>query len=442
MNHFESRAFYTIWLGQLISVAGSGLSEFALGLWVYQQTGSITQFGLVLFCKVLPALALAPLAGVLVDRYDRRAIMILADTGAALGAGLVAALVLTGRLAVWEVFLAVTLSSAFGTFQRPAYLSSITLLVPPKRLGQSAGMVLTSQAVADIASPILAGLLLGPLGLGGILLIDALTFVCGAAAALAVRFGGRAAPKAAEQSVRGDLAAAAAYLRGQPRLISLLAYFALITFLGGAIGTLLVPMVLGFAGPAVLGVVLAVAGGGLLLGGLTLSAWGGPADRLRGVFVFGLPFGLCLMSIGLRPSALLVAVFAAGAHFAVPFVAGLNQALWQAEVPLAMQGRVFALREMLVRSVQPLAPLATGLLADRVFAPLSWANSPLAGSLNLILGAGPGRGLGLLFVSMGSLALLAALVGLVNAVRRPTPTTAIALAAPPALAPDGVSQPR
>ena len=78
----------------------------------------------------------------------------------------------------------------------------------------------------------------------------------------------------------------------------------------------------------------------------------------------------------------------------------------------------------------------------RVFAPLSWANSPLAGGLNLIFGAGPGRGLGLLFVSLGSVALLAALVGLVSAVRRPTRTAAITLAAPPALASEGVSQPR
>ncbi len=417
MTRPDARVFYTIWLGQLVSVAGSGLSEFALGLWVYQQTGSITQFGFVLFCKVLPALALAPVAGVLVDRYDRRTVMILADTGAALGAGLVAVLVLAGQLAVWEVFLAVALSSAFGTFQRPAYLASISLLVAPRRLGQSAGLVFSSQAVADVASPILAGLLLGPLGLGGILLIDALTFGCAAATALAVRFGPQRARQPAGQSVRGELREAAVYLRGQPRLAGLLAYFALITFLGGAIGTLLVPMVLGFAGPAVLGVVLSVAGGGLLLGGLLLSAWGGPTDRLRGVFGFGVLFGVCLVLMGLRPSATLVALFAAGAHFTLPFVAGLNQALWQAEVPSELQGRVFALREMLVRAVQPLAPLATGLLADRVFAPLSWANSPLAGSLTLLLGAGPGRGLGLLFVALGAPALLAATFGLAAAER-------------------------
>ena len=119
------------------------------------------------------------------------------------------------------------------------------------------------------------------------------------------------------------------------------------------------------------------------------------------------------MLIGLRPSAVLVALFAAGAHFALPFVAGLNQALWQAEVPGELQGRVFALREMLVRAVQPLAPLATGLLADRVFAPRSWENSPLASVLTLLLGAGPGRGLGLLFVALGAPALLAGGIGLI-----------------------------
>jgi hypothetical protein len=129
-------------------------------------------------------------------------------------------------------------------------------------------------------------------------------------------------------------------------------------------------------------------------------------------------FGVCLMLMGLRPWAALVALCAAGAHFALPFLAGLNQAIWQAEVPSELQGRVFALREALVRAVQPLAPLAIGVLADQVFARLTWTSGPLAGALTLLLGTGPGRGLGLLFLALGAPALLAALIGLAAQRRR------------------------
>src|SRR3989304_7909826 len=116
------KTFSLIWLGQLVSIAGSGLSEFALALWVYQRTESVMQFAFVFVFKALPTILISPLAGALIDRWDRRKIMIWGDTGAALSTLAVAALLFLGRLETWHIYLATMISSTFGAFQVPAYI--------------------------------------------------------------------------------------------------------------------------------------------------------------------------------------------------------------------------------------------------------------------------------------------------------------------------------
>ena len=115
----DMKTFLVIWVGQLVSVVGSGLTRFALGLWVYQRTGSVTQFALIALCTILPHLLLSPLAGLLVDRWDRRWIMILSDIGAGCGTFLIAALFFSDHLALWHIYLITTISAAFDTFQWP-----------------------------------------------------------------------------------------------------------------------------------------------------------------------------------------------------------------------------------------------------------------------------------------------------------------------------------
>ena len=130
----------------------------------------------------------------------------------------------------------------------------------------------------------------------------------------------------------------------------------------------------------------------LLSGSLLLSVWGGPQRRITGVLGFAVAFGLCLVLIGLRPLPWLIALAAFGAHFSIPFVNGLNQAIWQRVVAETMQGRVFAVRLMLGRSAQALAFVLAGPLADRVAEPLLAGSSPIGEALRLISGSGAGRG--------------------------------------------------
>ncbi len=408
------RVFTVIWIGQLASIVGSGLSEFALGLWVYQRTASVTQFAFVFLFKVLPTLVLSPLAGVLVDRWDRRWTMILSDAGAALSTLAIALLFFTNRLEIWHVCVAAAISSAFGAFQAPAYLATMSLLVPRKEIGRANGMAQVAQAASEILAPALAGVLVVTIQIRGVILIDFATFLFAVLTLLVVRLprlDHQPRSRVAEPSVLHELAYGWTYITSRPGLVGLLAFFAVIYFLGGMIGALIVPMILDFASADTLGVVLSVAGSGLLIGSVALSAWGGPRQRIQGMLGFALPFGLCLLLMGVRASAPLIALSALGAHFAIPFVSGLNQAIWQSKVAPQVQGRVFATRQMIVRAAQPLAFLIAGPLADRVFEPLLTPTGLLAGSVGQLIGVGKGRGIGLLFVIMGAVAMLAAVAG-------------------------------
>jgi MFS family permease len=394
-----------------VSLVGSGLSEFALGLWVYQRSGSITQFGFVFLFKVLPTILLSPLAGVVADRRDRRVTMMLADTGAALTTLVVAVLLLTGQLQVWHIYITTCIASACNTFQTPAYHAAMPQLIGKGQLGRANGLLQLAQAAADILTPALAGLLVTTIRVEGVLLIDGLTFLFAVVVMLAVRFPPlmNSPERPAKHSLIQEFSFGWTYIKARPGLMGLMALFAVVYFLSGMIGVLIMPLVLGFATPDTLGVILSVAGSGLMVGSLVLSAWGGPKNRMAGVVGFGALFGVCLALIGMRPSVITVAIFAFGAHSCLPFINGLNQAIWQSKVPPEVLGRVLAIRQMVTRVAQPAAFVIAGLLADQVFEPLLATNGPLASSVGLLIGVGPGRGSGLLFILMGAVMALVTL---------------------------------
>ena len=152
----------------------------------------------------------------------------------------------------------------------------------------------------------------------------------------------------------------------------------------------------------------------MLAGSLLMSIWGGPQRRINGVLNFELLSGICFVLVGLRPSFWLVAAGAFGAHVTIAVVYGSNQAIWQSKVAPEVQGRVFATQQMVARAAAPLAYLLAGPLADRLFNPLLTVDGPLASGLGQILGTGPGRGIGLIFLLMGVVKVAVTLIGRAN----------------------------
>ena len=408
--------FYIIWLGQLVSLVGSGLTSFALGVWVFERNGSVTQFALIGLCAVLPRIVLSPLVGPLIDRWDRRWAMIVSDTGAGLSTLAIVILLFAGRLEIWHIYLAAGISAAFSTIQWPAYMATTTLLVSKENLGRANGMSQFGQAAAEILAPAMAGALLLTIRLQGVILIDFATFLFAVGTLLMVRI-----PKAQTTTTARDDSGASSwwdeitfgwrYITARRGLFGLLIFLAIVNFIWGMVGALITPMILGFTSSDVLGIIISIAGGGMLVGSLVMSIWGGPQRRIYGVLNFEALSGVCFLLMGLRPSLWPIALGAFGAHLTIAIVYGSNQAIWQSKVAPDVQGRVFATQQMITRAATPLAFLLAGPLAERVFEPLLAANGPLAGSLGGIIGAGAGRGIGLMFILMGVVKILVSLGG-------------------------------
>jgi hypothetical protein len=408
------RAFGLMWFGQLISLVGSGISRFALGVWVYQRTGSATNFALITLCAFLPGLLTAPFGGALVDRWDRRWVMVGCNLASALGILSIVLLARAGALQVWHVYLVAGISSVVNSFHWPAYIASTTQMVPKRHLGRANGLMQFGQAAAEGLAPMLAGVLIGLVGMAGVILVDAVTFLFAASSLLLVRIP-RPEVSGAGRKARGSLFSEAAFgwtfIRERPGLFGLLLFFAAVNIVSSIAVVLVTPLVLSFASSKVLGTVQAVSSSGLLAGSVVMTITGGPRPRIYGVLGFGVLTGVALAVVGWAANPVSIATGLFLLTFGGPFINGSSQAIWQQKVPHDIQGRVFAVRRLIAQFTVPLGFLSAGPLADYVFRPLLVAGGPLAGSVGKVLGVGPGRGIGLIYVILSVVPVAVSLVG-------------------------------
>jgi MFS transporter, DHA3 family, macrolide efflux protein len=407
------QVFMIIWLGQFVSLVGSGLTTFAIDLWVYQQTGSVTQYALIALFSIVPPILVSPVAGAFVDRWDQRRIMILSDSGAAVATLFIALLFFSGHLQIWYICVAVSVISVCNVFHNLASTTTITLFVPKKHLGRASGIVQIGESLTELFIPALAGILILTIHMQGILLIDFVTYFFSLGILLIVRFPKRkiTAINTIEGyqgigSLKSDVIYSWNYISAYPGLLGLLLYFAATNFMIGSISILIIPMLLTFVSSATAGSILSIGGIGTLVGSLVMGAWGGPKRRVDCILGFGILLGGCIFLAGLRPSVTLITIAIFGGLLCFPLIAGCSQALLLSKIAPNVQGRVFALQEMITSSSLTLAYLFAGPLADYVFEPLLVSGGPLSGSIGRMIGVGPGRGIGLLFILFGILQII------------------------------------
>jgi DHA3 family macrolide efflux protein-like MFS transporter len=399
------KTFLVIWAGQLVSIIGSGLTGFALSVWMFEQTGQATPLALNALFFNLPRVILSPIAGSIADRYNRRMILILADCGAALTTLAVAMILVSGNLQVWHIYLTTAISSAFSAFQEPAYRASITMMVPKKDLARAGGIQQIGFAIQSILTPLIASVLYLSVGLEGVILIDFATFFIAIGALLVVRIPQpRATTETGEegekQSMWQDSLFGWRYLRKQPGLFGLLWYYAAVNFFLSLSGVLMLPLVLSYGAAMDIGVIQMAGGAAMLIGGLVMGVWGGPKSRL----IWGVVAAIALSGFGyflagLRPITWVIGAAQFVILFFIPISAALSQAVWQKKVAPDIQGRVFAIRAMIAYLIIPLANLVAGPLADNVFEPLLEEGGALSGSFVAgLVGVGAGRGIALIFI--------------------------------------------
>jgi len=404
------RTFTVIWFGQLISTIGSGLTGFALGVWIYEQTGSPTLFAISLFVYFLPRVILSPFAGVLADRLDRRIVMIASDSLAAAATLAIALLYFSGDLQIWHIYISNVVFAIANTLQWPAYSAATTLLVPKEHLGRAGGMTQVGDAISSLIAPGVAGILYVATGLKTIIIIDLVSFLFAFVTLIAVRF-----PRPEKQGEENftffqDSLVGWRFIIKRKGFLALQIIFAIMNFCGSITYAMFTPMILEIAKPDTLGLISSILGGGFLVGTLILSIWGGPKRRIFGTYTFEFCFGLSIFLTGWATTVPLIVAAQLLGTLTVPIANGCTQALWQSKVPQDMQGRVFSARPMISFSIIPLAYLLSGPLSEKLFIPAMVEGGAIALRFGDFLGVGPERGIGLMYIVFGLIYMLAAQV--------------------------------
>jgi len=409
--------FSVVWLGQLVSMTGSGMTRFALTIWVWQETGEATALAIVAIFSFAPAIFFSPIAGAIVDRVSRKRVMIASDLAAGLSTVALLILFSTGHLEIWHLWAAGFFASAFESFQFPAYSAAITTMIEKKHYTRANAMLTMVQSASMIIAPILAGALLGFIGINGIMIIDIATFTFAIGALLLVTI-----PNPTETAVgrasRGTLLQESVfgfrYIFSNRSLLGLLLIFFTTNLTFGLSMILLAPMILSRTGnnAGILATTMTAFGVGGVVGGLVIAAWGGFKRRIPGVLlglVFLSIFGQIVIGVGRS-----IQVWAAGAFLALffmPLVNGSSQAIWQAKVSPDIQGKVFATRRLVAQISAPVAMIMGGRLADAVFEPAMASGGAFAQFFQPLVGSGPGSGMAVIFVFAGILGVIAALIG-------------------------------
>ncbi len=411
------RIFLAVWLGQTLSLVGTALTSFALGVWVYRSTGSVTLYSLISLFTVLPGILVAPFAGALVDRWNRRWILVSSDLGAGLITATFAALVHFDRLAVWHLYALLSISSILNAFQFPAFSAATTQLVDKKDLTRAAGLSQLTEGLALILGPFLAPLIEAQIGLFGVTQVDLCTLLLAMSILLFVRIP---PPEisAAGQEGKGSLVREAAYgwefIRNRPGLLGLLIFFMAVNVVLGFMHVLVPPLILEMSNAIVLGRVMAFSAMGLLVGSVVISIVGNVRRRVRGILSIIAAQGIALVIGGLQRQpvgvALLAFLFMCGAAVSL----ALSQSIWQTKVPVDVQGRVFAVRRMTAWASLPVSYLLAGPLSDRVFSPLLAQGGSLSHLLGPIFGVGPGRGIAFFLSLLGMMLSLTTFFGFRN----------------------------
>jgi MFS family permease len=419
--------FSIVWLGQIVSVLASSMTGFGMTLWMYKQTESATAMAMMQVAFITPFLLLSPIAGAMVDRYNRKLMMMISDLGAVLSTAVILILYVSGYLEFWHLYIAAVINGLGNTFQWPAYSAAISTMVPKEQFGRANGLMSLIDSGPGVLAPVLAGAVLainidGPFdSFALIMLIDLITFFVAISALLVVFIP---QPPKTEEGEKGqgsiwkEAVFGFQYIFKRPSLLGLQLIFFVGNLFSGIGFTVFAPMILARTdqNSLIFGSVQTAGAIGGIIGGILMSAWGGFHRRVHGVLggwiLSGFSFALLGVAKGL-PGWIPVMVFSI---MLIPLINTSNQSIWQAKVAPDVQGRVFSARRLIAWFTQPVAPIIAGTLADFVLEPAMTTPSALSTIFGPIFGTGPGAGMGLLMSFAG---IAASMVGLSGYFIRP-----------------------
>ncbi|GAA2216654.1 hypothetical protein GCM10010429_44520 [Micromonospora olivasterospora] len=424
------RRFLGVASGQLVSLIGSAFTAWAIPIWIYLETGSVARLALFVTLGLVPGLVVAPLAGAVVDRSNRR-LVLLGGSGAALAIQFTLGLLLwTDTLQLWHLYSLMVALSVATAFQRLAYVASVPQLVPKRYLRHAIGVVEMVNGFGTLFVPLVAAGALATIGLDGILVLDIVSYTVAVGVTALIRWPAMMGWHRRE-TLTAEIANGFRYSWGHRHLRAMLIFFLVLNVFLAPPLILTSPLVLSSGDIGDVARVSFLSGLGATLAGLVVAVWGGPARRpMRGVLLAILAIALSCVLVGLRPDLALVAAGACGIAAGLTMTTGIYRAIVQVKIPQRYHGRAAALNQMISWSTLPrpggaaqrprrvgfavLAPAATAF-----FGPKLMPGGALAPTAGRLVGVGEGRGIALVYVLAGlAIAVLVLVSSRIKAIAR------------------------
>lgn len=409
----QLKPYLLLWSTQTFSSLGSGMTSYALVLWLYLRSGSALGTALLSVCSYAPYVIMSIFAGVLSDRWNKKRTMLVCDLLAALSTVAVFLLIKTDVLNVWHLYILNALNGLMNTVQQPASEVAATLLIPKDYYQKTGGLRSFSQSLNSILIPVLATALFAFGGIDTVIVIDLITF---AVAFLTLLFFIKIPESKAQRQKPEKLLTAARYgllwLRNNPLILTLIFYLACINLVASVHDAVLPAMILSISngGETVLGIVNTSVGIATLLGSVLVTVLPAPKNRVRVVsltLLISMSSENFLLAFGRSP--IVWCVGAVLGWLVIPIMNANLDVIFRSTIPVDMQGRVYSCRNTLQFFTIPVGFLTGGLLVDRVFEPLMSAQ-PTSSLLVSLFGETKGSGAAMLFSVIGFVGVLICLI--------------------------------
>ena len=393
----EMRSYLLLWFTQLVSGLGSAMTSYALVIWSYTQEGSALRTALLMVCSYAPYVIFSIFAGALSDRWDKKKTMLGCDALAALSTLVVLLLLKTGQLRIWHLYIVNAVSGLMNTVQQPASEVATTALLSPRFYQRVGGLRYLSSSLNSILTPMIATAIMGIWGMDAVIAMDLGSFVIAFAVLLFFIPIPKIESEGTSERVLKSAAEGVRCLRKNPGIFHLMLFLAAINLVASMYNAAFPAMMLSKASEAAMGAVNSIIGITMLAGSVLASFMKTPERRVRAIWCC-LMLSMCtenfFLAFGNR-----VWVWCFGAALgwiSIPWMNANLDAINRLNIPVEIQGRVFAARNSFQFFTIPLGYFLGGVLVDQVFEPVMRAQG--AGSILVrLFGSGKGSGAAFLF---------------------------------------------
>ncbi len=407
-NSKSLKTYLVLWITQTFSALGSGMTNYALVLWLYMKNGSALETSLLAVCSYAPYVLMSIFAGTLSDRWNKKYTMLVCDLTAALGTLAVLLLIKTNALCPWHLYLLNAVNGLMNTVQQPAGEVAATLLVPEKYYQKTSGLRSFSQSLNSILTPVLASVLFSFGGIDNVIMVDLVTFAVAFFSLLFfIKIPENDIPEKENESFWTSAKQGLLWLKNEPPVLYLMMFLACINFPASVYDTVLPAMVLSKTGNEnILGVINACAGIASLAGSVLAAVIPAPKNRVRSICItlfISMSTENFLLAFGKTP--FIWCIGAILGWIVIPMMNADMDVIFRNKIPVEMQGRVFSCRNTLQFFTIPLGFLSGGVLVDKVFEPLM-ETVPEESLLSLLFGTGKGSGAAMLFFVIGIIGVM------------------------------------